>query len=327
MTTFEGRPVLITGGGTGMGRAFALALAERGAPVAVCGRRPEPIEDMEPSGRTGFHAVQVLRTYPWKRPPYPFAPNGERSIARFYRKAFARARSSIYVEDQYLWSREVAHVYAEALRRSPDLRIIIVVPRYPDRDGVISGPAHEVGQEEALGSLREAGGDRVAVYDLENGLGAPIYLHAKVVIVDDVVAVIGSDNMNRRSWTHDSELSIAVLDARHDVREPTDPGGRGDMARAFARELRLRLWREHLGEVDEGVMLHPIRGFEKWRSRAEALEIWHRDGSHGPKPPGRVRPHTPEPIARWQRYLASPLYATIIDPDGRPSGMRRVGEF
>ena len=45
MSGFAGRPVLITGGGTGMGRAFALALAERGAPVAVCGRRAEPIEE------------------------------------------------------------------------------------------------------------------------------------------------------------------------------------------------------------------------------------------------------------------------------------------
>ena len=45
MSGFEGRTALITGGGTGMGRAFALALAERGAPVAVCGRRAEPIEE------------------------------------------------------------------------------------------------------------------------------------------------------------------------------------------------------------------------------------------------------------------------------------------
>ena len=45
MSGFEGRTALITGGGTGMGRAFALALAERGAPIAVCGRRAEPIEE------------------------------------------------------------------------------------------------------------------------------------------------------------------------------------------------------------------------------------------------------------------------------------------
>ena len=50
-----------------------------------------------PAGR---HAVQVLHTYPIKRPPYPFAPEGERSIARMYSKALGRARSFIYVEDQ-----------------------------------------------------------------------------------------------------------------------------------------------------------------------------------------------------------------------------------
>ena len=65
--------------------------------------------------------MQVLRTYPAKRPPFPFAPGGERSVARAYAKALARARSLIYVEDQYFWSREVADILAGALRRRPDL--------------------------------------------------------------------------------------------------------------------------------------------------------------------------------------------------------------
>src|SRR6185295_4075546 len=56
----------------------------------------------------GSHAVQVLRTYPVRRPRYPFAPNGERSIARAYAKAFRRARRLIYIEDQYLWSADIA---------------------------------------------------------------------------------------------------------------------------------------------------------------------------------------------------------------------------
>jgi NAD(P)-dependent dehydrogenase (short-subunit alcohol dehydrogenase family) len=44
-TGFDGRVAAITGGGGGMGRAFALDLAARGAKVAVCGRRPEPIAE------------------------------------------------------------------------------------------------------------------------------------------------------------------------------------------------------------------------------------------------------------------------------------------
>ena len=41
-------------------------------------------------------------------------------------------------------------------------------------------------------------------------------MHAKVGIVDDVWASVGSDNINRRSWTHDSELACAVVDDRLD---------------------------------------------------------------------------------------------------------------
>jgi len=36
---------LVTGGGTGMGRATALEMAQSGARIVVLGRRPEPIED------------------------------------------------------------------------------------------------------------------------------------------------------------------------------------------------------------------------------------------------------------------------------------------
>src|SRR4029077_10430805 len=70
---------------------------------------PPPPPDPPPAGTIG---IQVLRTYPAKRPPYPFAPDGERSIVRAYERAFARARRLIYVEDQYMWSREIAALFA-----------------------------------------------------------------------------------------------------------------------------------------------------------------------------------------------------------------------
>jgi hypothetical protein len=54
--------------------------------------------------------------------------------------------------------------------------------------------------------------------------------------------MVGSDNLNRRSWSHDSELSIGVLDAERDPREPRDPGGLGDGARAYSPTAAQRLW-------------------------------------------------------------------------------------
>jgi phosphatidylserine/phosphatidylglycerophosphate/cardiolipin synthase-like enzyme len=307
-------------GGFRFGAVGARATSEPGPPDPL-----PPLEDPPPP--TGSHAVQVLRTYPSKRPPYPFAPDGERTIARMYSKALARARSFIYVEDQYFWSEEIAALFEAALTRAPELRLIAVVPRHPDRNGTISGPTNRLGQLTMMKSLARAGGDRFAIYDLENEHGAAIYVHAKVVVIDDVLAMLGSDNMNRRSWTHDSELSIAVFDDDRDKREPLDPAGQGDGARRFARDLRLRLWREHLGATSDDDLLDARVGFERWRAAAEALEAWYDDGERGPRPPGRVRPHRPRPVPAWQRAWAWPLYRTIVDPDGRPRSLRRSHRF
>ena len=282
--------------------------------------RPSSLSPLSP----GEHTVQVLRTYPFKDPPYPFAELGERSVARAYAKAFTRARRLIYVEDQYFWSEEVASIYAKALRSSPDLRVIVVVPRHPDRNGVISGAPHRIGQLGVIELLNDAGGDRFAIYDLETETGTPIYVHAKVVVIDDVFAAIGSDNMNRRSWTNDSELSIAVLDRAHDQRAPLDPAGLGDGARRFARNIRLELWREHLGITDIENCLDPVEAFETFRSSADRLERWHREGRQGPRPPGRLRPHRPKPVRGWERPWAEALYRLLVDPDGRPPAMKRA---
>lgn len=292
-------------------------------------RRPRPLPPALPDPPpAGPHAVQVLRTYPAKRPRYPFAPDGERSVARGYRKAFGRARSLIYLEDQYLWSEEVAEALAGALSRAPELRLIALVPRFPDRDGRLSGPPNRIGQEAAMEAVRRAGGDRVAVYDIENEAGGPVYVHAKACIVDDVWCAVGSDNLNRRSWTHDSELCCAVIDETPDERHPTDPGGLGDGARAFARDLRLRLWREHLGEgVATEELLDPRRAFEVWRDSAERLERWQAGDRRGPRPSGRVRAHRPGPVRWWASWWARPAYRTIVDPDGRPRSLRDARAF
>ncbi|MGI5289253.1 phospholipase D family protein [Nonomuraea polychroma] len=275
-----------------------------------------------PPPRAGHHTVQLLRTYPALRRHYPFAPHGERSIAHAYLKVLARARSLIYLEDQYLWSTDVIEPFARALEREPELRMIVVVPRHPDQDGWLAAPASLIGRVDALRRLRAAGGDRVAVYDLENHAGTPIYVHAKVCVVDDAWAEIGSDNVNLRSWTYDSELSCAVLDERED---PRPPGG----ALRFARDLRLTLMAEHLDlpSDEHDRLCDPVAAFEAFARAASRLEDWHRRGRTGPRPPGRLRPHPSPTLSRFQKLLALPMYRLAIDPDGRPPSLRRSGRF
>ena len=115
--------------------------------------------------------------------------------------------------------------------------MVAVVPIYPDVTG-FSRTAQLVGRRRAMLDMARAAPDRVAVYGIENEAGTPIYVHAKTCVVDDTWATIGSDNFNRRSWTHDSELSAVVVDTAGD----------------YARTLRLTLAAEHLGRAPDDPM-------------------------------------------------------------------------
>jgi phosphatidylserine/phosphatidylglycerophosphate/cardiolipin synthase-like enzyme len=264
-------------------------------------RTPGPLPaPFPPPPPVGPHAVQLLRTYPAKSPPFPFAPEGERSVARGYTRAFSRAEKLIYIEDQYLWSELVAHALADALRRAPQLQVIAVVPRFPDQDGRITGPPNRLGQIAAMDLLAAAGGNRFAVYDLAHDNGVPIYVHAKVCIVDDTWMTCGSDNFNRRSWTHDSEATCAVVDR----------DGR------LARQLRVDLWSEHLALPPDDARLMAIENAAAlWRERA------------GAGTPARARAHRPAPSSRLERLWAAPAYRLLYDPDGRPARLRGTQNF
>ena len=279
----------------------------------------------------GPHAVQVLRTYPdLLGRGFPFAPRGERSIARGYTKVLRRARRLVYVEDQYLWSDQVARDFAAALRADPLLRVVAVIPRHPDQGGRLSLPPVLLGRERAMDTLLAAGGDRVAVYSPENAAGTPVYVHAKVCVVDDVWAAIGSDNVNRRSWTYDSEVSCAVLDDTRDTREPRDPGGLGDGARRWARELRLELAREHLGRAADDPaadLVDPHAMADAFTRSAAQLDAWYDGGRVGPRPPGRLRRYAAPRLSAATRKWAAPLYDAVYDPDGRPVRLRLTNRW
>jgi len=268
-------------------------------------QRPDALgEQAPPPPPAGPCAVQVLRTYPRIRPiGFDFAVEGERSIALGNAKAIARAEQFVYVEDQYLWSEEVGRHFAGALRAAPDLRLAVVLPMVPDEEGVAE-VVQLYGRTLALDLILAAGGDRVAVFGLSNRAGRPIYVHSKVCIIDDRWASVGSDNLNRRSWSSDSEISCAVVD---DGPVDEDP---------FPVALRRELVAEHLGVPPDEVPTDGPAIFEAMVASAAALDAWFDDNGRGERPPGQLRRLARPSLTPTQRRWAAVLYDTVFDPDG-----------
>ena len=77
-----------------------------------------------------------------------------------------------------------------------------------------------------------------------------VFIHAKVVLIDDVYASIGSANMNRRWMYHDGELNAHVV-----------PGRLRAAADNPVRSLRCRIWADHAGippQLAESELADPI---------------------------------------------------------------------
>lgn len=78
-----------------------------------------------------------------------------------------------------------------------------------------------------------------------------IYVHAKMMIVDDEYIIVGSANINQRSMdgARDSEIAMGAY-------QPYYLANRQQPARGEIHGFRMSLWYEHLGMLDD-TFLHP----------------------------------------------------------------------
>ena len=134
--------------------------------------------------------------------------SGEQSIFDQYCAAIHAARRSIYVENQYITVGEIVSALDHALRRG--VEVVIVLPAEPQ------SVAEYVPREQqaffdawaALGAY-----ENFTLAGLA-GLGAdgqrkPVYIHAKLMLVDGIWATIGSGNMHRFSLFGNAEMNAA----------------------------------------------------------------------------------------------------------------------
>ncbi|MFL5868686.1 MAG: phospholipase D-like domain-containing protein [Thermoleophilaceae bacterium] len=193
--------------------------------------------------------AQLVRTVPEKT--YGFARRGEFRILESYLRALRSAESLIYIENQFLWSAEIAEVLADKLRRPPrdDFRLVLLLPANPN-----NGADTTRGQ---LGRLIAADGGQgrilpVTIHCHSGTRSHSLYVHAKVAIVDDRWLTVGSANLNEHSLFNDTEVNVVT----------TDPD--------LARRTRLALWSEHLERPPEEVAGAPAAVVDEvWKPIAD----------------------------------------------------------
>lgn len=238
-------------------------------------------------------------------------------ILQLHLRAIGQAKRLIYIENQYLSSDELCRaIEARLAGEGPRLQIVMVLPeKSAGRKERISIGVYQQAIFERIGAAATRYGHALGVYyQAARGKDGdvPVFIHAKVLAVDDRFLLVSSANTTNRSMSFDSELGVAW-----EAREPTPS----------LRAARIELLGEHCGMAgDEAEQLvGPIEGLvarldELARSRRGALRLHRRNADEKPGwlmsrllppetpfDPDGVEDMMPEPGAWLDRIFRDPL--------------------
>ncbi len=268
------------------------------------GRSLEPVEDVEACWPPGVEPlltdvdVAISRTRP---------EHGGTSLVHeielLWLAVIAGARRSVYIESQYFANRRIAEAIAERLQEPDGPEFVVVNPE--SAEGWLQEKAMGTARAKLLTLVREADvHGRFQLYVPVTEGRRPIYVHAKVTVVDDRFLRIGSSNLNNRSMGLDTECDVSI-----EVR-PGDP--RAEEKSAAITGLRDRLLGEHLGVPPSAVAeaLEACGG-----SLLRAVESLRR-------PVGRsLVPFTPPDLGPVEQALAD---TELLDAERTPNRWQRV---
>ncbi|XP_015593521.1 phospholipase D2 [Cephus cinctus] len=209
----------------------------------------------------------------------------EQSIHEAYIQAISSAERFIYIENQFFITLAtveggtVRNRIGETLlkrilrahREGSVFRVFVVMPLLPGFEGEVGGSTgtalHAIthynyasisrGKDSIFYQLIDAGIEDPSEYITFHGLRTHsrlngtmvtelIYVHSKLMIVDDSTVICGSANINDRSMiaTRDSEIAVIIHDQEFDE---CTLNGIPFQSGKFAGSLRKQLFREHLG--------------------------------------------------------------------------------
>ncbi|TDH65126.1 uncharacterized protein CCR75_000449 [Bremia lactucae] len=219
----------------------------------------------------------------------------ERSIQNAYIRLIGSAHHFVYIENQFFvsglegdrgCSNRIANALVERIRRASDnnetFRVIVLMPLLPafpgkpdDNDasslrGVMHWQYRSIcrGEHSIYQRLYEELEDDdpfkyIAFFGLRNhsvcedaqAQTEEVYIHSKLMIVDDRACIIGSANINERSMCGDRDSEIAVLIEDDEIEEGITIADGVYNVGKFAHSFRMKLFEEHFG-VQPGTPLY-----------------------------------------------------------------------
>jgi phosphatidylserine/phosphatidylglycerophosphate/cardiolipin synthase-like enzyme len=130
-------------------------------------------------------------------------------VEALYLEAIARAERTIYIETQYLAARRVAEALARRLHELGGPEIVIVMPE--GIEGWLEHKTMDGARVKLLDLLWRADRyKRLGVYYPVTTNSQSIFVHAKILVIDDKLLRVGSSNLNNRSMGFDSECDLAI---------------------------------------------------------------------------------------------------------------------
>ena len=264
---------------------------------------------------------------------YPFAPEGERSIARAYLKAFGRGAAAHLPRGPVPLVATRPHGARRGAAAHPELHVVAVVPRYPDRDGRVAGAAEPHRPASACiersrarrrrpGRASTTSRTRSGTPDLRARQG----LHRRRRVDDGRLR-------QPQPPLVDPRLRAVVLRCSTPTRDEREPArSRPASATAPAASPRhpaaavARAPRAHEAAT---TTTSSIPTAPSPSSAAPRRPSTHgtAGGRVGSRPPGHVRIHQPDRVPTWHRGWAHTVSRVLNDPDGRSPRHKRADHY
>lgn len=250
----------------------------------------------------GSHRVLISRT---KSSIDARRPLLIRETEFLFRDLIRSAERQLVIENQYYWSAKINEELIALMhaRVNSGFRIFIVVP--PGYGGSTAFRMMGVVQSrlfERLISIAEKTGTRLVlgcpfVYNRDGTLERPVYVHSKMLIIDDKYMAIGSSNFNNRGFRVDTEITLTFVgdtdESRAEIRKRTEgvishwgskiyseffrkPAPRPAAENHIHLKPYFESWRDYLGSGGAWIARHipiervfdpdiPLNYFFKWR--------------------------------------------------------------